>query len=120
MALNDAGITAFLAGLDPAIDTGARRGAGFVKDLSQQLAPEDRGDLKRSHRVEPGEKPGAYRVIAGGGDTGVNYAHIVELGDPDNPNYPAQPYMGPAADAIDVALEIAEDVIALAERSRVR
>lgn len=119
MALNLKGLQAFREGLPAAIDAGAKQAAEYVADLAQQLAPEDTGDLKASKQVTPGERPGSYIVSFGGGDSGVDYAEIVEYGDPSNPNYPAQPYLGPAKKQINVKAEIQKQIKALASRSRV-
>lgn len=118
MALKLGGLTAFKAGLADAIDAGAKHGADLIADLAQQLAPEDEGTLKDSKQVRPGDEPGTYIVSFGGPGTGAeDYATIVEYGDPSNPNYPAQPYLGPAKKAINVKAEIQKQIRALAARS---
>lgn len=123
MALNLSGLQAFAAGLQAAIDRGAHRAATYVTDLAVDLAPEDEGDLKATGRVEPDAPDGSgqARVVFGGASGPhkyVDYAGIVEHGNPDEPNYPAQPYLEPATKAIDVKAEIAAELRALAARSR--
>ncbi len=115
MALKTTGLDRFLAGLDGAIDRGVYRSATMIADLAVQLAPEDSGDLKRSGHVEPAtlDGSGVAHVVFD-----MPYAGYVEHGT-SNPNYPAQPYLGPAAAAIDVQQEIAQELRALAARSRV-
>lgn len=113
-------IPAIIAGLPGATDRGVHRAAGMVHDLATQLAPEDTGALKASGRVEP-EEPnggGTYQVIFGGGNSGVDYALYVEFGN-DNPNYPAQPFLTPAAREIKPVLEIKAELLALIDRNRV-
>jgi HK97 gp10 family phage protein len=107
MTVTTVGIDRILAGLDGAIERGVVRGAGFIADLAAQLAPEKTGALKASIRVEDGDSPTSRKVIAG--DDGVDYAAFVEFGT-SNPNYPAQPYMIPAREAIDVTAEVAVEV----------
>lgn len=119
MPLNLRGLDAFRAGLEGAIDAGAKQGAEYIADLAQQLAPEDSGTLKASKDVRPGDTPGTWIVSFGGPGTGAeDYAKIVEYGDPSNPNYPAQPYLTPAKKQINVKAEIRKEIQALAKRSR--
>lgn len=117
MALRTRGLTTFRDGVNAAIDRGVFRAATLVEDLATQLAPEDTGALKASGRVEPDAPNGgqAYQVVFGGG--AVDYAQYVERGT-DNPNYPAQPYLGPAREAIDLKAEIAAELRALAGKAR--
>ena len=118
MALNLRGLQAFQAGLPAAIDAGAQQAAEHIGDLARQLAPEDTGALKDSLRVTPGDGPGHWIVSFGGNATGVDYAEIVEYGDPSMPNYPAQPYLTPATKQINVKAEIKKAIQDLAKRSR--
>ena len=113
MALNTAKLDAFRAGLDGAIDEGIFNAAGMVLDLARQLAPEDTGDLKASGHLDPPSADGskAYRVVFG--NATVDYARYVEEGT-DNPNYPAQPYLVPAAKQIKVRDEIKASIRRLA------
>jgi hypothetical protein len=113
--LDDAGLSAFIAGLPDAVDEGADEAAGFIVDLGRQLAPVLTGDFKGSIKKKPGEQQGERKVVAGG-ET-APHGVIVEYGDPSNPNYPAQPTLGPAADAIDVGLAIKGKLVDLARRS---
>ena len=113
--LDMAGLQAFIAGLDDAVDEGADQGADHIVDLGRQLAPVLTGDFKGSFKKLPGERKGERKVVAGG--EAAPHGIIVEYGDPSNPNYPAQPTLGPAADAIDVSLEIKTKLIDLAQRS---
>lgn len=118
MALNLRKLTAFRAGLPDAIDRGTARAAALVNDLAVQLAPEDEGDLKATGRVEPdaGQGDGTYRVVFGGAsgpNKFVDYAPAVEYGRTDEPNYPAQPYLTPAAREIDIKAEIKAEILAL-------
>lgn len=113
MALNLSRLESIIAGLPGAVDRGNHRAATYVKDLAVQLAPEDSGALKASGRVDP-ERPdgsGQARVVFGGG--AVTYARVVEQGNPDQPNYPAQPYLRPAQQAIDLKREILAELRAL-------
>ncbi len=120
MALNLRGLQAFREGLPEALSAGAKQGAEHIGDLAQQLAPEDEGTLKASKQVRPGDEPGTWVVSFGGPGTGAeDYAQIVEYGDPANPNYPAQPYLTPAAKQIDVKAEIKKQIQDLARRSRI-
>lgn len=104
---NTAGLKRFRAQLDAAIDRGAARGAGMIASLARELVPVDEGDLRDTIRVqpEPGTGKGQYTVAAGSKD--VRYPAFVEFGTVDSP---AQPYMRPATDAIDVPAEIAAEL----------
>lgn len=105
MTINTRGMDAIRRGLPDAIGRGVERGAQHIADLAQQLAPVDTGALRDSIRVEPGDSPTSRKVIAGGG--AVTYAAHVEYGTASSP---AQPYMTPAAEQIDVEAEIADEV----------
>lgn len=121
MTLNMAGLQVFRAGLADAVDDGVAQAAEYVRDLAEQLAPEDEGDLKETVRVLPKEQDGV-RFVAAGGISGsnkfVDYAVFVEYGT-SNENYPAQPFMTPAAEQIDVDLEIAKTLKELERRCAV-
>lgn len=125
MPLDLRGFDTFLDGLDEAIDSGTHARATRVKDQAVENAPEDEGDLKETGRVEP-EQPdgsGVARVVFGGKSGShkyVDYAHVVEQGNPDNPNYPAQPYLGPAAQDVDELADAVQALRALIARSRIR
>lgn len=94
------------AGAPAAVDRGVARGAEYIRDLAQQLAPEDEGDLKSTIRVE-GQEGSGKRLVRAGGVSGpnkfVDYAEHVEYGTADSP---AQPFMTPAVKAINVAKEV--------------
>lgn len=113
MTLRKNNLTALRRGLNGAIDRGVERGAGHIKDLAQQLCPVDEGDLKSTIRVE-GEGGSRRRQVKAGGISGpnkyVNYAPYVEYGTARSP---AQPFMHPAADAIDVGAEVQIEIRSL-------
>jgi len=117
MSVDTSGMDRIRAGLPDAIERGIVSGADMIADVARQLVPVLSGDLQGTIRVEMGRQQLARRVVAGG-QNGVDYAAAVEYGT-SNPNYPAQPYMTPAKNAIDVAREIALEVGKLIEGSRV-
>lgn len=104
-------IAALRAGLDEATGRGVHRAAGYVRDVFVQLVPVDEGDYRDSARLVPDAPALAVEVQTGGAD--APHGIYVEQGDPSNPNYPAQPSLGPAADAIKPAREIAAEIRAL-------
>ncbi len=112
MTVNTRGMDAIIAGLPGAIEQGVERGANLIADLARQLAPEDSGDLKRSIHVDDGDDALSRRVIAD-----MPYAAFVEYGT-SNPNYPAQPYMTPAKEQINVETEVAAEVRKLIANAR--
>lgn len=114
--LDLSGLSAFIAGLDNAIEQGADETADDVVDLARQIAPVDEGDFQGSIEKQPGETAETRKVIAGGEK--APHGIYVEYGVPSNTAYPAQPTLGPAAAAIDPGLRTAEKLRALAERSR--
>jgi HK97 gp10 family phage protein len=113
MTVNTRGMDAIRAGLPGAIERGVVRAADHVADLARQLAPVDTGALRDSIRVEPGDTPTSRKVVAGGG--AVAYAAHVEYGTADSP---AQPFMTPAVEQIDVEIEIADEVRQLVRGAR--
>lgn len=119
--LDMAGLATFLAGLEEAVEGGIDRGANYIADVERQLVPVDEGDLKDTIRVEDGEAPTQRRVLAGDPSATkldgrpVDYAPHVEYGTIDSA---AQPFIGPAVQAIDVSVEVAKEIKALAQRSR--
>jgi hypothetical protein len=115
--LNDSGLKAFLAGIEAAIAAGNDAAADMIVDLARQLAPVDEGDFRDSIAKADGEAPTSRRVISDGAKAPHNI--FVEYGQPNNTAYPAQPTLGPAAEAIDADLEVAKQLVALAARSRV-
>lgn len=70
------------------------------------LAPVDTGELRQSIQAELG--PLASTILAS-----APHAAVVELGRSDNPNYPAQPFLGPAVEMHRAAFE--RDLRAAAE-----
>lgn len=113
-------IPALRAALAPAAARGVARAAGFVADLAQQLAPVDTGSLRDTIRVEPIQPALQMTVNAGGVQGGVrfvDYAAAVEYGTADSP---AQPFLTPAARAVDVGKEVAAELRATIRRLRVR
>lgn len=111
-------IPALRAQLRPATARGVARAAGYVADLARQLAPVDEGDLRDSIQVEPTGPDLKMAVTAGRGLPDPR-AILNEYGG-DSIFYPAQPYMTPAAEAIDVAREVKAELRALIKRSRAR
>jgi hypothetical protein len=111
-------LAAFRAGLPAALDRGVFNAAVAVEDLATQLAPEDTGALKASGHVSPEAPNGGlvYQVVFG--DGAVDYAQFVEYGT-DNPNYPIQPYLHPAAAQIDIKTEVRAAIRDLARTSTV-
>lgn len=99
------------AGLNKAVATGNYRAAGFVADLAAQLAPEDEGDLKRSIKVVT-EESDLQQVVTAGEGLPDPRAIMNEYGG-ITINYPAQPYMTPAARAIKPEQEVVAEVVAL-------
>lgn len=105
------------AGLDPATGKGIHRAAGYVRDVHRQIAPVDEGDWRDSAEVVPDAPALEVTVTAGGAR--APHGVIVEYGDPSNPNYPAQPTLGPAAAAIRPELEVAKELRGLFRKNRV-
>lgn len=115
--LNDRGLRAFLAGVDAELAAANAETAEQVVELAQQLAPVDEGDFRDSIQTAEGEDALSARAISDGSKAPHNI--YVEFGQPDNTAYPAQPTLGPAADAIDPGLNAAQRLKALAARSKV-
>lgn len=113
MALDKRKLQVLRRGAAAAIDRGVDRAADYGVELADQLAPEDEGDMKATIRKE-GEVGSRKRQIVVGGISGpnkfVDYAEHVEYGTDESP---AQPFMHPAADAIDVELEVERELQAL-------
>lgn len=93
------------AGLQDAAARGVARGGGMIVDLAQQLCPVRTGALRASIRLEP-SRPAINMTVRAGGGT-VTYATYVEYGTMYSP---AQPYLTPAARAIDVRKEVAAEL----------
>lgn len=134
MTVNVDGFKKFQAGFAAAVQAGTDRAAEQVLDLAQQLCPVDSGDLKGSGRVGRSTRAGGgagsiagrvgtvgqvaqSSVIFGGGD--ITYAQYVEYGN-GNPNYPAQPFLGPALKRINVQREIKRELKNLERRCKVK
>lgn len=115
--LDDRGLTIFLAGLDEALGEASAETVKLVADLARQLAPVDEGDFRDSIEPVAGDSQMSARVISDGGKAPHNI--FVEFGDPSNTAYPAQPTLGPAAEAIDPGLEAAKKLRDLAARSAI-
>lgn len=105
MALARNRIPATRQAIAAAAARGVHRAAGFVADLARQLAPVDTGALRASIRVTPDQPALRMTVQAGGGV--VDYAAFVEYGTSRSP---AQPFMTPAARAINVRREVAAEL----------
>lgn len=116
MALKKNGLVTFRAGLESAIDRGVFNAAVAIEDLATQLAPVDTGALQASGQVRPNSPDGSmtYQVVFGGGD--VDYAVYVEQGTDTNP---AQPYLEPALNQINIKAEVQASIRALAQKSQV-
>lgn len=117
VTLNDSGLRAFLAGLDDAIFEGNDASTDMMVDLAQQIAPELTGAFKGSIAKRPGQDALSSEMISDGEEAPHNI--YVEFGQPNNTAYPAQPTLGPAAEAIDPGIEVARRLEALAARSKV-
>jgi HK97 gp10 family phage protein len=102
------------AGMPGAIDTGLGRSANHIGDLAQQLAPEETGALKKSKVVER-VKQSHWRVSFGRGLPDAR-AVFQEYG---TRKMAAQPYLTPAARAIDPKIEVAKSVDELIKRNGV-
>lgn len=108
MPLKKTGLVRVRRGLSQAIDRGVDRAADHIVDLAKQLCPVDTGALRDSIRKEGAAGSRRRQVKAGGG--GVAYAAFVEYGTARSP---AQPFLHPAAKAIDVAAEVTREIQAL-------
>lgn len=97
-----AGLRTLSAQTNEAINRGVARAAHLTADLAKQLAPVDTGKLRDSIHVEQGAGPADWEVVAG-----VEYAQWVEYGTAVSP---AQPFLTPAMEAIDVELEIKREL----------
>jgi len=111
---NLTGLRAILADLPEAIDAGLHQAGELIGDLAQQLAPEDTGALKESKQVRQNAR-GRWEVSFGEGLPDIRAA-AQEFG---TESMPAQPYLTPAAQAIDVPLEVAKSISALIARHRI-
>jgi HK97 gp10 family phage protein len=120
VSLKIGGLRTMSAGLNAAIERGAKRGADLIADLARQLAPydeeADHTHLNESIEVQPGPGSGTYTVVAGV-DLPDDRAIFNEYG---TENMAAAPYLTPAMEAIDIELEIRRELQALLGRTRVR
>jgi HK97 gp10 family phage protein len=119
MAVKKAGLQRFRREIGAAIDEGVEIAAGYVADLASQLAPYD-ADADHKHLNESIEVQGTTgsrkrKVVAGVGLPDIR-AIAQEYGTDVQP---AQPYLTPAAEAIDVKKEIKQAIGRLAKRSRI-
>jgi hypothetical protein len=114
--LNDAGLRAFLAGLEGAIDQGTQETAEQVKATRDPLTPVDTGELLGSGKVVQ-VAPGHYQVREGDGLPDAR-AVYTEYG---TSRQAAQPHMTPAAEQhrADLPKNIAAKLKELEGRSRV-
>jgi HK97 gp10 family phage protein len=117
MALKKTGLQRFRKEISGAIDQGVETAAGYIADLAAQLAPYDE-DANHKHLNESIEVQGTKgsrkrQVVAG---VGLPDARAIyqEYGTDEQP---AQPYLTPAAEAIDVKQEVKRAIAALAKRS---
>ena len=95
--------------LNLAVDRGVERGATMICDLAGQLAPRDTGALSQSGVVEGAAGSRRRKVVFGRGLPDQR-AIFQEYGTRTSP---AQPYLHPAANAIDVRAEVQAEVRAL-------
>jgi HK97 gp10 family phage protein len=114
VALKKHGLQRFRREIKSAVDRGVETAAGYVADLASQLAPYD-GAASHKHLNESIEVRGAVgsgkrQVVAGVGLPDIR-AVAQEYGTALSP---AQPYMTPAAEAIDVSAEVAKAIEKLA------
>lgn len=101
-------------GLRPAVGVANKRTAGYVADLAGQLAPKDTEAMADTARVEDGERETDFRAVVGDptktnpkSGQPVTYPAHVEFGTESSD---AQPFMGPAARAIDHGAEAAIEI----------
>ena len=116
MTINRRGLQRFVSELNGVLDAAVALTANQVADLERQLVPVDKGDLQSTIRVEDGPAPFQRRVIAGDAAAGIDYAPYVEYGT-DNPNYPAQPFVTPSAEAVSLEQNVRDGLRRLAARS---
>lgn len=102
MPLDFSRLHAIIAGIAEDIDAGVHQGAEYIGELAQQLAPEDTGALKASKQVDK-KAPAAWVVSFGEGLPDIR-AVVQEFG---SIHQPAQPYLTPARQEIDVEAEVA-------------
>lgn len=120
--LDTSGIQRFLADLDAEMDAADKETAEDVAGLARQFVPKDSHDLEGSIHPRPDPDGEGWQVVAGSDE--VPYAHAIEYGldsssHPTIQNSPAQPYMTPAAEAIDPAFRRRARLEKLAKRSSI-
>jgi len=105
-------------GLKPATARGIGRAAGYVADLARQLAPYDNDPerapgphLRDTIQVE-GEDGDTRRAVTAGRGLDDPRAVVNEFGG-TTIDFPAQPYMTPAAEAITPEVEIKKELLDL-------
>jgi HK97 gp10 family phage protein len=98
------------AQIDSEMDLAMADTAEDIRTLAAQLAPKRSGDLSRSGKVT---KKGAGHYETSFGD-GLTYAVYVEYGTAVSP---AQPFLTPAAAAIDPLFRAKERIAALIQRN---
>jgi len=118
MALKKAGLTRFRNEIGAAVDRGVETGAGYIADLAGQLAPYD-AEANHKHLNESIEVRGVKgsrkrQVVAGVGLPDAR-AIFQEYGTDVSE---AQPYLTPAAEAIDVKREVKREIDLLIRKSR--
>jgi HK97 gp10 family phage protein len=97
-----AGLRTLSTAANEAINRGTARAAHLMEDVAKRLCPVDTGALRASIHVEQGSGPADWVVTAD-----KEYAQWVEYG---SQHAPAQPFMTPAMEQIDVELEIKREL----------
>ena len=116
MALKKNGLTQLRREIRNATDRGVETAAGYIADLASQLAPYDaEADHKHLNEsiVVRGTPGSMKRQVVAGDGLPDERAPAQEFGTVDQP---AQPYLTPAAEAIDVAQEVAAEISKLIRR----
>lgn len=118
MALSKRGLQTFRREVSGAMDRGVEVAAGYIADLASQLAPYD-PTAQHKHLNESivvrGAKGSRKRTVVAGDGLPDARAVYQEFGTADSP---AQPYLTPAAEAIDVRREVKREVNALIRKLR--
>ena len=115
MALKKAGLVRFRREIGAACDRGVETAAGYVADLASQLAPYDAAadhkHLNESIVVRGAKGSRKRQVVAGDGLAG----YPRDCAGVWHRRQSAQPYLTPAAEAIDVKREVAQEIAKLRE-----
>src|SRR5581483_100707 len=118
MALKKAGLARVRREIRDAIDRGVETAAGYVADLASQLAPYDETanhkHLNESIEVRGDKGSRKRKVVAG---VGLPDARAI-YNEYGTEYMAAAPYMGPAAEAIDVGQEVKAEIQKLIKGSR--